>query len=306
MSDGGVCLPKMFKYCLVSDSRVLDLILSPAYCMQQKMDGRRLVVAKSSQGVSCYNKRLEPATAPKWLLEAVAILPEGSWTFDGELMANGDYHIFDVPKTPSTSPVMPFDERQMMLGVVMKSWRHPQIHRVDTWFDPEEKFMQLLRLRRAGAEGVVFRPRETNAHFNAQLYKYKFYQTVDAIVMEKRVDGKEAISVAVHHKGCLKGIGKAKVDFQTQDAMGTMDTVVEIRHRGLGKHIEDGGKMIEPVFMRIRTDKPAYSCSSDQLTMVGQSRETYASHYISDSDIEDCLGVDQHKAMQLIKGERNE
>ena len=47
-------------------------------------------------------------------------------------------------------------------------------------------------------------------------------------------------------------------------------TVVEIRHRGLGKPLEDGGRIIEPVFLRVRDDKQTYRCTSDQLTVRGE------------------------------------
>lgn len=295
-----VHLPITTKYVTANETRTLDLILSPTYCMQQKIDGRRLIIAKSSQGISCYNKRYEPTVAPKWLLDAVDALPDGSWTFDGELTDDA-YHIFDIPTMPGTEDrELPFDERQLMLRVVMKGWRHPQIHRIETWFDPHEKFMQLLHLRKVGAEGVVLRPRESSPYFRGQIYKYKFYQSVDAIVTGLRVDGKEAITVAVHHNGQLRDIGKAKVDLQTQDSMSTFTTVVEIRHRGLGKTIEDGGKMIEPVFMRVRKDKPPYSCSSDQLTVRGEATGWAGNSY----DAEEVIGIERDKAIQLIKGER--
>lgn len=299
-----VRLPVVTKYVTATAGRVLDLIVSPSYCMQPKIDGCRLIIAKSTQGISCYNKRLEPAAAPKWLLDAVATLPEGSWTFDGELTDTG-YHIFDITAMPGTEghEELPFDERQLMLMVVMKGWRHPKIHRVETWFDPHEKFMHLLHLRKAGAEGVVLRPRESSPHFRGQVYKYKFYQSVDAIVTGLRVDGKEAITVAVLHKGREVNIGKAKVDLQTQDSMSTFTTVVEIRHRGLSRHIEDNGKMIEPVFMRVRYDKRPYSCSSDQLQVRGQPAR-YDGDEPSYYTIEEIIGIERNKAIQLIKGDR--
>jgi len=302
MSDE-VTLPDMIKYATANEGRVLDLIMSESYCMQRKMDGRRLIILKRDVGITCYNKRYEPAMAPKWLLDAVEQLPSGPWAFDGELV-DDDYYIFDMPVTPrDDGNELAFDERQLMLQITLKGWRHPQIHKLDTWYTSDEKFWRLLDLRKHGAEGVVLRPRETNPYFTGQIYKYKFYQSVDAVVTDLRVEGKQAITVAVFHNGELLDIGKAKVDFETQAAMKSHSSVVEIRHRGLSRNIEDGGKMIEPVFLRVRDDKPSYSCSSAQLTVRGEALVP-GSHTIASRVVEALIGSTRDEAIRLIKGER--
>jgi len=291
------------KYATANENRVVDLITSPSYCMQQKMDGRRLIIAKSGQGITCYNKRYEPAIAPKWMLDAVDLLPDGPWGFDGELVDN-EYFIFDMTAMPGSNKDLPFDERQLALQVTIKGWRHPQIHKLKTWYDPDAKFMQLLYLRHAGAEGVILRPRDVNPLFTGQIYKYKFYQSVDAVVTDLKAGGKQAITVAVFHKGGLCDIGNAKVDYPTQNKMKTYTTVVEIRHRGLSKDIEDGGRMIEPVFLRIRDDKPSFTCSSAQLTIRGEDRTGWI--YRHDSLVENLIGVGTNEAIELIKGRHDQ
>ena len=309
-------LPKPFKYATALDGRALDLVISDAYCMQQKIDGRRLIIVKTEHGISCYNKRYETSVAaPTWLYEALDKLPGAPWGFDGELTDDGHYHVFDLTNAPNSKSIgikmdltqRPFDERQLLLQVVSKNWKHDNLHRLETHYNSQDKFMHLLDLRKSGAEGVVFRPRDSIDHFTGQVYKYKFYQSVDAIVTNLRVGGKQAITVGVFHNNEVRDIGNAKVDFETQDKLKVHTSVVEIRHRGLGSSIETGGRMIEPVFLRVRHDKPAYLCDSDQLTIRGQALGRGKQDLSDVHAFDACrkvIGLERHEAIQLIKGER--
>ena len=64
-TEAGVNLPFVGKYIKTEADKVIDLIMSPAYCMQEKIDGRRLIIAKTTHGVSMYNKRYQSAMAPR-------------------------------------------------------------------------------------------------------------------------------------------------------------------------------------------------------------------------------------------------
>lgn len=301
-TEAGVNLPFVGKYIKTEADKVIDLIMSPAYCMQEKIDGRRLIIAKTTHGVSMYNKRYQSAMAPRWLFEAVAALPDGPWVFDGELTDDG-YYIFDITTMPMTDcKTMAFDERQIALRVVMRNWDHPNIHQVQTWLEPDEKFMRLMAVRRGGGEGVIFRPREVSPYFQGQIYKYKFYQTVDAVPLQLRVEGKQAVTVGVLHEGDFVPIGNVKVEDRVQSVLRTFTSVVEIRHRGLSGPVGTG-RMIEPVFLRMRDDKQAYGCTSEQLTNGGATDYSALTKQAAATEFLRLVGIDRTKAIQMIKGE---
>lgn len=232
------------------------LIVSEAYAMQRKVDGQRLTVVKDSRGIQGFNKRGELCPVPPWLFEEMSCLPQEPWEFDGEL-CDSSYHIFDLMEAPKASvSEMPFKERMDVLSVIIDTWDTGRIQVIETHLDPRDKLKAFMGYGLAGDEGVVFRPHRTKAHYKGQVYKYKFVNTVDAVVMG-HTEGKASIEVGVYRDNELVSLGK--VSFE---GVITEGEVVEVRYRTLS----EGERLIEPVFMRIRQDKRPYACSWSQLT----------------------------------------
>lgn len=243
----------------IADGKLAErLIVSDAYIMQEKVDGQRLAVRIDEDGIRGYNKRGEQVQLHPWLYEEMAMLPEYPWGFDGEYGVGG-YHIFDLVDAPRGSLLdKTLDERIQLLGVMIDTWGIiDKIFVVRTWSTPKEKLGGLIQLSISGAEGAVFKPRAASAGFSGQVYKYKFRNTVDAVVISNH-DTKASINVGVYKDNVLTSIGNCSLLGRTQVDPGS---VVEISYRVIGA----GGHMVEPVFSRVRTDKPAYSCVWDQL-----------------------------------------
>jgi hypothetical protein len=132
------------------------------------------------------------------------------------------------------------------------------------------------------------------------MWKYKFYQTVDCVVTGFMMDGKEAIELSVlRPDGDLQPIGKAKLDKAQQDGL-PFHSVVEVRHRGLSKPLEEGGRLIEPVFQRRRPDKPGYQCDGSELRVRGQ-RDTSWSEAAWEEEVQAKIGISRQDILNLLE-----
>ena len=234
------------------------LIVSPEYAMQEKIDGVRLTVLINEDGIFGYNKRGEQASLAPWLHKELSMLPEQPWTFDGEFTGNA-YHIFNLLEAPRGAADGPFKERMGKLTMIVDHWMEgskPQrIHVVPAHTDPKDKLRLLVALSVADAEGAVFRPQNESSHFQGRIYKYKFRNTVDAVVLNT-TSGKSSIEMGLYRDNELVPIGKCAIHSPIQPG-----TIVEMMYR----KVSANNRLVEPVFVRMRTDKPEYQCTWDQL-----------------------------------------
>lgn len=252
--------PPPIKYGVADPQLAERLIVSNEYAMQEKVDGVRLVVLINEDGIFGYNKRGEQASIAPWLNKELSMLPDLPWAFDGEFTGDA-YHIFDLMDAPVAGLTdKPFSERMKILTILVTNWmedskRPDSIRVVDTWLEPRDKLRGLLKLSLTKAEGAVFRPQNESAHFRGQVYKYKFRNTVDAVVVAN-VKGSASIEVGLYRDNDLVPIGKCAIHSPV-----TPGSVVEISYR----KVSATGKLIEPVMSRVRGDKLAYHCTWGQL-----------------------------------------
>lgn len=259
------------KYNVVDDPRLLQkLCFESDWVMQEKIDGVRSQCGSDEEWTWARNNT-HYITVSDTQHGFLAMLP-GTWAFDGEMVGN-DYYIFDMIDAPeSILEDRTFMERHMMLQALIEEIQPNRVHVVPIYTETSTKLMALIELRNAGAEGVVF-------HYNHGLdrelkglavpYKFKFYQTVDCIVMQKSTDGKRVCEIGLFRgQDGLVSIGRVKVEYDQIDRMKGIDPVVEVRYR----RVSEGNKLIEPVFQRIRTDKPAYQCTWEQLPKLGMEQ----------------------------------
>ncbi len=229
------------------------LIISDAYVMQEKIDGERLTITIDNQGIRGFNKRGEQAALSPWLFEQMKHLPERPWKFDGEYCGSS-YVIFDLMQTPRAGlSEKPFVERIQMLDMMIEAWGIHKIQAVRTWTEPREKLKGYMQVAVENGEGLVFRPKDANAHYEGQIYKHKFRNSVDAVVLGK-TEGKGSVEVGVYDGDDMHSLGKVTGDAE-------VGSVVEVSYRRLSA----SRKMIEPVFVRVRQDKFPFSCTMEQL-----------------------------------------
>lgn len=278
------------KYATADLDTLERLIVSPQFAMQEKIDGERLTVRITEDGIFGFNKRGERITVARPVHEELALLPHTPWHLDGEYAAGG-YYIFDLIEAPVESvSTKPFDERLNIITIMVQNMESETLQVVPASVAPKDKLRLLLKLSLINAEGAVFRPTREARAFAGQVYKYKFRNTVDAVVMEANVDGKASMEVGVYRDNELVSIGKCTMLQPVQKG-----DVVEISYRRLSPN----GRMIEPVMSRVRTDKFSYACVWAQL-VEGKHLQDEALLDRQARRIADALGMDAEDLHELI------
>ncbi len=245
----------------VEEREVGRLIRSEKFCLQQKHDGRRMLVLKQGDSITGINRRGLAVALPEPIREAVAAIP-CDLLIDGE--AVGDtLHAFDLLEFEGTSLRQHryLDRFKILMGIV----RNPALRWIATPVDPDDKRATYEELRAEGAEGVVFKdidapytPGRPNS--GGPQLKFKFVETASFIVAgrngTKRSVGLELVSA----EG--KRVAAGNVTIPANHEVPAKGDVVEVRY--LYGHRESGA-VYQPVYLGLRDDIPADECMVDHL-----------------------------------------
>jgi bifunctional non-homologous end joining protein LigD len=159
---------------------VKPLLSDNAFYMQPKHDGKRLLIHKNGQDVTGFNRHGIECGIPANIRTAAHAL-RGDFLVDGE--AVGDMlHTFDLLELDSCDirPIF-YRDRLVKLLNLLASGQQSGIRWVATISGPTAKQMVFRQLRKAGAEGVVFK--RIRAPYSPErpesggdYFKYKFVE----------------------------------------------------------------------------------------------------------------------------------
>ena len=242
------------------------------WVMEQKLDGKRLVVKVNNREAEAYNRNGDPTSLP---VNIAAFFDHqgftGEWVFDGELV-NNIYRVFDLSAVPDRVSDKwyraPLDTRRTFLSNLLAKLYGAGATNpgsvVGTPSAVRDKRQYFDFLRDNNVEGVIFKRRESLYAPGVRSHdwlKFKFTTTADVVVTETKTDGKrQAIRIGIHHNGTLVDAGGCKVPEEFVDRINVGD-VVEIRYL----YATDEHKLYQPVWVALRDDKPALGCTTNQL-----------------------------------------
>lgn len=140
----------------VEERDVQKLINDPAYWMQEKKDGRRMLIRKEGGNVTGINRLGLTVALPAPLIEEASACAE-DFLMDGE--AIGDtLHAFDLLLLGDEDiRGRRYGERYLHLMNLLASFQHRHIELVANQFTTSEKHSSFDQLKQAVAEGVVFK-----------------------------------------------------------------------------------------------------------------------------------------------------
>ena len=245
----------------VDEDQLPRLITGTTHCLQQKHDGRRLMVRKQGDEIIGINRRGLIVAIPDTIREAVEHIPFDV-LIDGE--AVGDtLHAFDLLEVKGN------DLRQRRYidrfsGLIMVIPPNlPALRWVSTAIDPNDKLETYEELKDSGSEGVVFK--DIDAPFSpgrpnsgGPQLKFKFVESASFIVAA--INGKRSVALALYDEGIQVPAGN--VTIPPNHAIPQMGTVVEIRYLYA---LRQSGSIYQPVYLGERSDIPAEDCTVDQL-----------------------------------------
>ena len=246
----------------VEEDQLDRLIADPAWWMQEKLDGRRLLIDKRGDRITGVN-RLGLAVALPASLAADAASCDLDMILDGE--AIGDtLHVFDVQLIGDDEiGGLRYTERHLRLMNLLGSFQHPSIRFVHAAHSADEKREWFDRFKQHGSEGVVFK--HTDAPYIAgrpasggtQL-KYKFCETASFLV--GKVNARRSVALVLFDGEASKPAGN--VTIPPNHDIPQAGQVVECRYLYA---FRESGSIYQPVYLGVRDDMAAAECTTTQL-----------------------------------------
>jgi bifunctional non-homologous end joining protein LigD len=246
----------------IGDDQIEQLISDLGWWMQEKYDGRRLLIEKRGDTIQGINRLGLSVALPKILETEVANLPLDV-ILDGE--AVGDtFYAFDallIENDPIAGER--YADRYLHLMNLLASFQHRHIQLVHTAFTTGQKRELFDVLKRGNAEGVVFKQVDAPylagrpASGGSQL-KYKFVTTASFIV--GKINAKRSVSLLLFDGDKIKPAGN--VTIPANHEIPATGQVIECRYLYAFK---ESGCIYQPVYLGVRDDITTDECTTAQL-----------------------------------------
>ena len=246
----------------IDEIHVDRLLADPAYWLQPKHDGRRLLIRKQDGAITGINRLGLIVGLPQSLVDDATRCP-ADYILDGE--AIGDtLHVFDALLIGDEEiGGLRYGERYLRLMNLLASFQHPHLQLVVTAFTPKQKAELFAQLKHANAEGVVFK--HTDAPYIAGRpasggpnLKHKFVETASFIV--GKINAKRSVSLLLFNGDKIIPAGNVTIP-KNQDVP-AVGQIVECRFLYA---FRDSGSIYQPAFLHTRPDILAEECTTAQL-----------------------------------------
>ena len=242
----------------IENEELLEKIEDNQWVLQEKMDGKRMLIQKKDNTVTFINRKGFSVGAPDSMVNWAKEIPV-DFLVDGE--AVGDkLHLFDSWNYDQIDlREKTYKERLEVLSNIPLS---KDISIVRTAISTNEKQKLLATLKTENAEGVVLKnivstitPGRPNKGGN-QL-KFKFYKTASVLVHQ--INDKRSVAMAVFESGELVKVGN--VTIPPNKALPELNSVIEVRYL----YAYRGGSIYQPTYIAPREDIDPDECILNQL-----------------------------------------
>jgi bifunctional non-homologous end joining protein LigD len=244
----------------VDEPGALRLLRSPDHWMQEKFDGRRVLLRKAEDGaLTGINRRGLSIGLPEPIMAAARRIP-GGFIVDGEAL--GDRLVcFDcLLRLGVDAAALPYRQRLLLLASFIGSG---PLRIIETARNTADKHALFKTLQARRAEGVVFKNIDAAhtpgrpASGGAQL-KHKFVTTASCLVAQHNSQRSVGLTLA-DTTGRQVGVGN--VTIPPNHAVPNVGAVVEVRYL----YAYPGGSLCQPVYQGVRDDITADACTVGQL-----------------------------------------
>ena len=254
----------------IEETTVLDLMNDDNWCMQEKQDGRRLIISKRGQDIIGINKKGNTVGLNIPLFNVVKDF-DADVIIDGESI--GDHlYAFDLLELDGVDiRSWPYRERLAALMNLLSSVQQTTIKLVDTAFTSHQKLELLKQLKAKKREGIVFKhvfspstPGKPNSG-GTQL-KHKFVAMLSAVVAKINRQRSVELQLLGQHGWVKCG----NVTVPSNHKFPQAGQVVEIRYLYAFK---ESGVLFQPVYLGPRDDVDDNECLASQLKFKPENEE---------------------------------
>ncbi|RBP38618.1 ATP-dependent DNA ligase [Roseimicrobium gellanilyticum] len=246
----------------VEEEKVQELLTHPDWWLQEKIDGRRLLIRKEGTTITGINRLGQETALPQTMVES-ALACTADFILDGEGL--GDVlHVFDALSLHSEDLRHEgYAERFVRLSKFLKVSIPPHFKLVDIACQLSAKREMFTRLQREHREGAVFRHMMAPytpgrpASGGMQL-KYKFCETASFIVTKP--NPKRSVSLILFDGDRVVSAGN--VTIPPNHNVPAPGTIVECRYLYA---FRESGSIYQPVYLGPREDIRAEECTTAQL-----------------------------------------
>lgn len=246
----------------IDAEEIEPLLTSKEWCMQEKFDGRRVLIQKSGGTITGVNRRGLVIGLPERLATDFARLPDDI-ILDGECVGD-HFHAFDLLELKGQDfRTKSLIERLSSLVNLLGSLSAPSIQPVNTAYGEEYKRRLLSELRSNGREGVVFKRIEApytpgRPNSGGAALKHKFTATLSAVV--ERLNTQRSVALKLRGKQGWQSAGN--VTIPANQPLPQAGDVVEVRYLYA---FPESGVLFQPVCLGVRDDITAAECGTNQL-----------------------------------------
>lgn len=256
----------------ISEDEVAGFLGDDIHWLEEKFDGKRILLRKDAEGIHGINRRGLIVDLPEPVIEA-ATAYEGSFILDGECIGD-TLHVFDLLALDGESLLSrPLSERRPMLEKLLCK-NNPHLVIVETIRTKERKTQKYLDLKTARREGVVFKRHDARyvagRPASGGLWrKFKFTTTGSFIVCRLNRDKR---SVGLEVRDGRHGIEIGNVTIPPNAELPKLGAIVEVRYL----YAFRGGSLYQPVYLGVRDDLTPRACTVRQLKYRADTAEEEA------------------------------
>lgn len=240
---------------------VTRMLCDHRHCLQEKHDGRRLMVRKKGDEIIGINRRGLIVAIPDAIRDAVRQIPHNV-LIDGE--AVGDtLHAFDILEVDGRClRERRYIDRFSCLFMVIPT-ALGALRWVSTTVTPQDKIDTYEELRLSQCEGVVFKDMEAiyspgRPNSGGPQMKYKFVESASFVVTG--INAQRSVMLGLYEGKKLVSAGNVSIP-PNHDIPAKGD-IVEVRYLYAFKQ---SGSIYQPFYLGKRDDIPASECAVEQL-----------------------------------------
>ncbi len=241
---------------------VKRLLRNPAWCLQEKFDGKRTLLQKKGDTVTAINRKGLVIGLPS-PIGVSAQKVTSDFVIDGECVGDVLYAFDLLELNGEEYRPKPYQRRLVSLARLIDTPGVVHIELAETTTDPANKERQFAHLQAEKREGVVFKRLDAayapgRPASGGPALKHKFYATLSAVVA--KVNPQRSVELRLLGKDGWQLAGN--VTIPPNHPVPKVGAVVEARYLYA---FPESGSLYQPTYLGLRSDIGIEECMRSQL-----------------------------------------